>query len=133
MISQPDFDKIDGQLMVASLLITAFFSKFGDYACCLCETTPGQGDFWPAVVSTVNSTIKFLAEAVGDLAGSRFRQSAAAKPRSVFTFDASKDQITSVTQYGGPLGIDVGDQIPTATDALAGAYGVVSLREQHSS
>ena len=44
--------------------------------------------------------------------------------RFAFTFDASTSTITSITQYGAPLGIAVGDPIPTATDTLSGAYGV---------
>nr|BDD46111.1 hypothetical protein 10 [bacterium] len=44
--------------------------------------------------------------------------------RFAFTFDATTSTITSITQYGAPLGLQVGDPIPAANDANAGAYGI---------
>lgn len=103
--------------------------KLADYATCLMqEDFPGPGEFlgqfWytPSTaqlrVYSRGSGPQNLWTPVG------FGLLQQQNLRFAFTFDASTSTITSITQYGAPLDLAVGDAIPTATDQLSGAYGV---------
>ena len=103
--------------------------KIGDYATCLMqEDFPGQGDmlgqFW-YTPSTAQLRVYSRGSGPQNLwlpVGFGLLQQQ--NLRFAFTFDATTSTISSITQYGAPLGLAVGDPIPTATDINAGAYGV---------
>ena len=103
--------------------------KIDDYATCLMqEDFPGQGDFlgqfW-YTPSTAQLRVYSRGSGPQNLwlpVGFGLLQQQ--NLRFAFTFDATTSTISSITQYGAPLGLAVGDPIPAATDINAGAYGV---------
>jgi hypothetical protein len=103
--------------------------KIDDYATCLMqEDFPGQGDFLGQFWYTPSTAqLRVYSRGSGPQniwlpVGFGLLQQQ--NLRFAFTFDATNSTITSITQYGAPLGLAVGDPIPTATDINAGAYGV---------
>ncbi|MDG2285539.1 MAG: hypothetical protein P8N43_08410 [Alphaproteobacteria bacterium] len=103
--------------------------KIDDYATCLMqEDFPGQGDylgqFW-YTPSTAQLRVYSRGSGPQNIwlpVGFGLLQQQ--NLRFAFTFDATTSTISSITQYGAPLGLAVGDPIPAPTDILSGAYGV---------
>ena len=103
--------------------------KLADYSTCLMqEDFPGPGDFLGQFWYTPSTAqLRVYARGSGPEniwlpVGFGLLQQQ--NLRYCFLFDGTTGLITGITQYGAPLGLAVGDPIPTATDALAGAYGV---------
>lgn len=103
--------------------------KIADYATCLMqEDFPGPGDFLGQFWYTPSTAqLRVYARGSGPEniwlpVGFGLLQQQ--NLRYAFLFDGSTGLITGITQYGAPLGLAVGDPIPTATDELSGAYGV---------
>ena len=103
--------------------------KHADYATCLMqESLPATGDYLGQLWYTPSTAqLRVYARGSGPEniwlpVGFGLLQQQ--NLRFAFTFDASTSTITSITQYGAPLGLAVGDAIPSPTDPLAGAYGV---------
>ena len=135
-IEQSDIPNLD-----ASIITTGQFGstriedgsitgpKIDDYATCLMqEDFPGQGDFLGQFWYTPSTAqLRVYSRGSGPQniwlpVGFGLLQQQ--NLRFAFTFDATNSTITSITQYGAPLGLNVGDPIPVATDPLSGAYGV---------
>jgi hypothetical protein len=103
--------------------------KIDDYATCLMqEDFPGQGDFLGQFWYTPSTAqLRVYSRGSGPQniwlpVGFGLLQQQ--NLRFAFTFDATTSTISSITQYGSPLGLNVGDPIPAATDINSGAYGV---------
>jgi hypothetical protein len=103
--------------------------KMADYSTCLMqEDFPGAGDFLGQFWYTPSTAqLRVYSRGSGPQniwlpVGFGLLQQQ--NLRFAFTFDATTSTIVSITQYGAPLGLDVGDPIPTPTDILSGAYGV---------
>ena len=119
-----------GQFGTARIEDNAITSaKIDDYATCLMqEDFPGQGDFLGQFWYTPSTAqLRVYSRGSGPQniwlpVGFGLLQQQ--NLRFAFTFDATTSTISSITQYGAPLGLAVGDPIPTATDINAGAYGV---------
>lgn len=135
-IEQSDIPNLDASIITtgefgstriedASIIST----KFGDYSTCLMqEDFPGQGDFLGQFWYTPSTAqLRVYSRGSGPQniwlpVGFGLLQQQ--NLRFAFTFDATTSTINSITQYGAPLGLAVGDPIPAPTDILSGAYGV---------
>jgi hypothetical protein len=103
--------------------------KLADYSTCLMqEDFPGPGDFLGQFWYTPSTAqLRVYARGSGPEniwlpVGFGLLQQQ--NLRFCFTFDATTSTIVTITQYGAPLSLAPGDPIPTATDTLAGAYGI---------
>ena len=135
-IEQSDIPDLDASIITtgqfgstriedASIIST----KFADYSTCLMqEDFPGQGDFLGQFWYTPSTAqLRVYSRGSGPQniwlpVGFGLLQQQ--NLRFAFTFDATTSTINSITQYGAPLGLAVGDPIPVASDINAGAYGV---------
>ena len=130
-IPQLTFDKIDGQISGGRITDNSITSaKLSDYSTCLMqEDYPSGGDYFLGMFWYQPSTAQLRVYSRGSgpeniWLNVGFGQLQAQNLRFAFTFDATTGLITSITQYGAPLDLKVGDPIPAATDNLSGAYGV---------
>ena len=136
LLEQNDIPGLDASAIISGQFGTTQIAngsltspKFDDYATCLMqEDFPGQGDFLGQFWYTPSTAqLRVYSRGSGPQniwlpVGFGLLQQQ--NLRFAFTFDATTSTINSITQYGAPLGLAVGDPIPTANDINAGAYGV---------
>ena len=135
-LTQPDIPGLDASIIVSGQFGTNRIEdhsitskKLHDYATCLMqEDFPGAGDFLGQFWYTPSTAqLRVYSRGSGPEniwlpVGFGLLQQQ--NLRFAFTFDADTALITSITQYGAPLNLKVGDPIPAPTDTLSGAYGV---------